>query len=320
MKKIALEEHFMAPQFIEYFKSTAANISAGLFDKALGALSDFGERRIAAMDENEISHAILSLSGPGVQIEKDTKTAVRLAREGNDFLAEKIQLNPKRYSGFAHLALQDPKEATAELERCVRELGFRGAMINGQSNGVYLDDVRYFQFWERAQELNAPIYIHPGNPIDKPAMYEGHPELWGPVWSWGVETANHALRLVFSGLFDRFPKATLILGHMGEALPFQLWRLDSRWEIANRGEMRLSLPPSEYFKRNVVVTTSGVCSTEPLLCALGALGNERVLFSVDYPFERSDIAAKFIEDAPIPDEVRRLVCHKNAEALFNLEI
>ncbi|MBV9564578.1 MAG: amidohydrolase [Bradyrhizobium sp.] len=317
-RKIALEEHFMAPQFITYFKSTAVNISADLFDKAVGALSDFGERRIAAMHHNEISHAILSLSGPGVQIEKETRTAVRLARECNDFLAERIQLNPKRYGGFAHLALQDANEAAAELERCVRDLGFHGAMINGQTGGLYLDDPSYFAFWERAEALNAPIYIHPGNPVDKPAMYDGHPELWGPVWSWGVETASHALRLVFSGLFDRFPKATLILGHMGEALPFQLWRFDSRWEISNRGAMRLALSPSEYFRRNVVVTTSGVCSPEPLLCALQALGHERVLFSVDYPFERSDIAAKFIETAPIPDDVRRLICHKNAESLFNL--
>jgi 2,3-dihydroxybenzoate decarboxylase len=319
MRKIALEEHFMAPQFIPYFKSTSENISPDLFDKALGALSDFGERRLAAMEANNISHVILSLAGPGVQIERDTATAIRLAREGNDFLAEQTRRNPKRYGGFAHLAIQDPTEAAAELERCVRDLGFVGAMINGQTNGMYLDDPRYHALWERAQELNAPIYIHPGNPVDKPAMYEGHPELWGPVWSWGVETANHALRLVFSGLFDRFPKATLILGHMGEALPFQLWRLDSRWEISNRGEKRLSLAPSEYFKRNVVVTTSGVCSVEPLLCALAALGNDRVLFSVDYPFERSDIAANFIETAPIPEDVRSQVCHRNAEALFGLQ-
>ncbi|WP_076866026.1 amidohydrolase family protein [Bradyrhizobium mercantei] len=318
MRKIALEEHFMAPSFIPYFRSTSANISPDLFDKALDALADFGERRLAAMDANDISHVILSLAGPGVQIEKDTATAVRLAREGNDYLAEQIRRNSKRYGGFAHLALQDPTEAAAELERCVRDLGFVGAMINGQTNGAYLDDPRYFGLWERAEALNAPIYIHPGNPTDKPAMYAGHPELWGPVWSWGVETANHALRLVFSGLFDRFPKATLILGHMGEALPFQLWRLDSRWEISNRGAKRLSLAPSDYFKRNVVVTTSGVCSTEPLLCALGSLGKDRVLFSVDYPFERSDIASKFIETAPLPDDVRRLVCHGNAEALFRL--
>ena len=188
---------------------------------------------------------------PESRLKIHTKTAVRLARQANDFLADQIRRNPRRYGGFAHLALQDPEEAAAELERCIRELGFQGAMINGQTNGVYLDDPRCFCLWERAQELNAPIYVHPGNPIDKPAMYEAHPELWGPVWSWGVETANHALRLVFSGLFDRFPKSTLILGHMGEALPFQLWRLDSRREIANRGQMHLSLPPSEYFRRNI---------------------------------------------------------------------
>ncbi|MDF0603646.1 amidohydrolase family protein [Psychromarinibacter sp. C21-152] len=316
--KIALEEHFMAPEFIEYFNLTAVNISPQLFGKALDALQDFGERRLAAMDGIGVEKAVLSLSGPGVQAEPVTETAVRLAARANDFLAEQMQARPDRYGGFAHLAVQDPAAAADELERCVRELGMQGAMINGQTNGAYLDDDRFSVLWERAADLGAPIYIHPYNPPDVPYMYHGHPELYGPVWSWTVETGNHALRLVFGGVFDRYPGAKLILGHMGETLPYQLWRFDSRWEISRRGERRLELKPSDYFKRNVWCTTAGVCSDAPLRCALDAMGAGRVMFSVDYPFERASEAGAWIEAAPLSEDERRKVCHDNAAALLGL--
>ena len=228
--RIALEEHFMAPDFVGYFNRTSINISPDLFGRALDALLDFGERRLSAMDSIQVEKAVLSLAGPGVQAEPDTATAIRLAKSCNDFLAERIAAQPDRYAGFAHLAMQDPAAAADELERCVRELGFCGAMINGQTNGAYLDDDRFSVFWERAADLGAPVYIHPYNPPDVPYMYHGHPELFGPVWSWTVETGNHALRILFGGVFDRFPGARLILGHMGETLPYQLWRFDSRWE------------------------------------------------------------------------------------------
>lgn len=316
--KIALEEHFMAPGFEDYFALTAGNISPGLFGKAAEALADFGERRLAGMDEIGVEKAILSLSGPGVQAETDTATAVRKARECNDFLAEKMAANPTRYGGFAHVAVQDPEAAADELERCVRELGMSGVMINGQTNGIYLDDDRVSALWERAQDLDVPVYIHPYNPPDLPYMYHNHPEMWGPVWSWTVETGNHALRLLFSGLFDRFPKAKLILGHMGETLPYQLWRFDSRWEISNRGEKRLEMAPSAYFKRNIWCTSAGVCSDEPLRCALDAMGTDRVMFSVDYPFERPHEAGEWIEAAPLTDAERGAVCRDNAKALLRL--
>ncbi|MCY1666539.1 amidohydrolase family protein [Rhizobium sp. SL86] len=316
--KIALEEHFMAPGFIDYFNKTAINISPDLFGKALTALQDFGERRLAAMDLIGIEKSVLSLAGPGVQAETETATAIAKSRECNDFLAARIAEQPSRYAGFAHLAMQDPKAAADELQRSVEQLGLVGAMINGQTNGAYLDDDRFSVFWERAAELSVPIYIHPYNPPDFPYMYHNHPELFGPVWSWTVETGNHALRLVFSGLFDRFPKAKLLLGHMGETLPYQLWRFDSRWEISNRGERRLQLKPSDYFKRNVWVTSAGVCSDEPLRCAIDALGVDRVLFSVDYPFEKAEEAGRWIEAAPLSDEERRKVCHGNAKALLRL--
>jgi 2,3-dihydroxybenzoate decarboxylase len=316
--KIALEEHFMAPGFIDYFNKTAINISPDLFGKALTALQDFGERRLAAMDLIGIETSVLSLAGPGVQAETDTATAIARARDCNDFLAARIAEQPGRYAGFAHLAMQDPNAAADELQRSVEQLGLVGAMINGQTNGAYLDDDRFSVFWERAADLSVPIYIHPYNPPDFPYMYHNHPELFGPVWSWTVETGNHALRLVFSGMFDRFPNAKLLLGHMGETLPYQLWRFDSRWEISNRGERRLQLKPSDYFKRNVWVTSAGVCSDEPLRCAIDALGADRVLFSVDYPFEKAEEAGRWIEAAPLSDEERQKVCYDNAKALLRL--
>jgi 2,3-dihydroxybenzoate decarboxylase len=316
--KIALEEHFMHPDFFDYFGKTAINISPDLFGKAREALLDFGERRLAAMDSIGVETSVLSLAGPGVQAEKRVETAVTLARKVNDFLAEEMAKQPKRYGGFAHLAMQDPLEAANELERCIRDLGMQGAMINGQTGGTYLDDDRYAVFWERASDLGAPVYIHPNNPPEQVHMYHDHPELFGPVWSWTVETATHALRLVFAGTFDRFPNAKLILGHLGETLPYLLWRLDSRWEISNRGEMRLSKPPSDYFKENVWVTTSGMCADAPLRCALDMLGDERVLFSVDYPFERPEEAGDWIEAAPISDEERRKICKDNAASLLGL--
>jgi 2,3-dihydroxybenzoate decarboxylase len=193
-----------------------------------------------------------------------------------------------------------------------------GAMINGCSNGTYLDDDRYSVVWERAADLGVPLYIHPNNPPDVPFMYHNHPELWGPVWSWTVETGNHALRVLFSGVFDRFPKAKLVLGHMGETLPYQLWRFDSRWEISNRGDMRLEMKPSEYFKRNVWCTTAGVYSDEPLRCAIDAIGADRVMFSVDYPFERPKEAGDWFDAAPLTDEERAKVGRENAVALLNL--
>jgi 2,3-dihydroxybenzoate decarboxylase len=316
--KIALEEHFMHPDFFEYFGKTSGNISPALFGKAREALLDFGDRRLEGMDKIGVEKSILSLAGPGVQAEKRVVTAVRLARKVNDYLGEEMAKRPTRYGGFAHLAVQDPKAAADELERCIKDLGMQGAMINGQTGGTYLDDDRYAPLWERVSDLGVPVYIHPNNPPEQVAMYHDHPELWGPVWSWTVETATHALRLVFSGTFDRFPNAKLILGHMGETLPYLLWRLDSRWEISNRGAMQLEMAPSAYFQRNVWATTSGVCADAPLRCALDTLGADRVMFAVDYPFEKPEEAGEWIEAAPISDAERKAVCFDNAANLLKL--
>jgi 2,3-dihydroxybenzoate decarboxylase len=314
--KIALEEHFIHPDFMDYFAETYPNISPGIIQLAPPALMDFGERRLSVMDRHHIDFVVLSLAGPGVQYERDPAVALRKAKFINDFLAAEIQKRPNRYGGFAHLAMHNPADAAAELERCVRQLGFQGAMINGQTNGEYLDLDKYSVFWEHAAALEAPVYIHPGNPVDHPAVYAGHSELWGPVCSWAFETAAHALRLVFAGVFERYPKARVILGHMGETLPFSIWRFDSRWQVCNRGSRTLAQPPSFYIRRNVAITTSGVCSDVSLRCAIDAMGLENVMFSVDYPFEKTDLAAAFIEQARISETERIQVASGNARNIL----
>ncbi len=317
LRKIGLEEHFMIPEFVTYLEDTKQNIRPDLFSKALPALSDFGSGRLDIMDANGIDYVVLSLSGPGVQVEKNTAYANKLARLCNDRLAEQVHKRPDRYGGFAHLALQDPVEAANELERCMTRLGFKGALVNGATNGIYLDDPAYDVFWERVQALKAPIYIHPANPFDHPAMYADHSELWGPTWSWAVETCTHFMRLMFGGVFDRFPDVAIILGHMGETLPIQPWRLDSRYAISNQ-KHAIERKPSEYIRRNLYLTTSGVCSDSALRCALDAVGQDKVMFSIDYPFESTQVASEWIDKADISDAERAGVAYQNATRLLRI--
>ena len=314
---VALEEHFMFPEFIDYFADSKQNILLDLYTRSIPIMSDFGEGRLKIMDESGVDFVVLSLAGPGVQIEPDIAKATSLAKQCNDSLAKEVQKRPDRYGGFAHLALQDPKTAADELERCVRQLGFKGALINGETNGVYLDDRRYDVFWERVEALGMPIYLHPANPPAKASMYSDHPEMWGPVWSWAVETCSHAMRLAFNGTFDRYPGARLILGHMGETLPIQLWRLDSRMTISNT-TYKLNKKPSEYIRDNIRITTAGVCSDAALRCSLDALGSGNVMFSIDYPFEDTNVASSWIMGAALSEAERAQVCSGNAAKILKL--
>ena len=224
VKKIALEEHFLDPATEPYWHPTMVDVAAPKKAQLLGALNDFGEQRLAMMDKTGIARAVLAIAGPGVQVEPDTAKAVKVARASNDFLAKEVQNRPDRYSGFAHLALQDAKAAADELERCVRELKFRGAMIDGHTNGKYLDDRSYDVFWERAAALDTVIYLHPADPPAPLKSIEGYNVLARPMWGWGVETGSHALRLICGGVFHRYPKAKLVLGHLGEALRSRVGR------------------------------------------------------------------------------------------------
>ena len=234
-----------------------------------------------------------------------------------DFLAERVGAKPARLAGLASLPMHDPEAAAAELERCVRDLGFKGTLVNGHSQGVYYDAPEYDVFWQRLEALNVPFYLHPGNAYEQPHVLTGHPELHGATWGWGVETGSHALRLLFGGVFDRFPKVKLVLGHMGEALPYLRWRFDSRHMAYPMG-VTLARKPSEYFGSNILITTTGVCSHPALLGAIGEMGAEGVLFSIDYPYEDTMAAVEFIETAPIDDESRALICRGNAARLLVL--
>jgi 2,3-dihydroxybenzoate decarboxylase len=309
IRKIALEEHFLNPELEEYWLPTVAGVDPQVASGLLARLKDFGDKRLQAMDDAGIARSVLSIAGPGVQNERDTATARRRAAEANDFLAREVQQRPDRYSGFGHLPMQDARAAADELERCIGELKFCGVMINGHTSGQYLDHPSLHPFWERAEALEATIYIHPTDPIAPSSALAGVEGLRRATWEWGFETGSHALRLVFSGLFDRFPRARVALGHLGETLPFLLWRFDSRAKLYG---VKLAKKPSDYIRQNIVVTTSGMCATEPLDCTIAALGKDRVMFAADYPFEQAAEAGEFLDQTPLPEPVREDIAFRNA--------
>jgi 2,3-dihydroxybenzoate decarboxylase len=318
MDKIALEEHFRVPNMPEYSGAgqyISDNTAAAYMDDRL---ADFNDLRLQSMDEANVTRAILSHTVPGLGATTDKKKAVGDAIKINDFLAEQIARHPHRFGGFATLPMQSVLEATEELERCVRQLGFHGALINGHTHGHYLDEDQYEVFWERVAELNVPVYIHPTNAWQTPQNYQDHPELGAAIWGWAPETATHILRLLFSGLFDRFPTLQIIAGHGGESLPYFLWRFDSRFKIFNFGKT-LHKQPSSYIRENVSITTAGLFSTPPLRCALEALGEDRVLFSIDYPYESSQAAGDWLDNAGLAADTLRKIASANAKRLLHLQ-
>lgn len=319
MRTIGLEEHFVTPELESYGAGSASIIQPEKWREASRRLLDITGERLAEMDAAGLDTQVLSLNSPGIQAETDPAVAVARAAAVNDLLAGVVREHPERFAGFAALPLQDPQAAAKELDRSVTELGMRGALVNAHTQGRYLDDPRLRVVWERAEALDVPLYLHPANGVGTPHVIEGHPELVGPMWSWGTETASHFLRCVFGGVFDDFPGAKLLLGHMGEGLPYVMWRLDSRWEYHNHHGVELARGnPSEYLRHNLYITTSGVCSAPPLLCALLALGPERILFGTDHPFEDMATATAFLASAPISEADRAKISHLNAERLLGL--
>jgi 2,3-dihydroxybenzoate decarboxylase len=336
MKKITLEEHFISPAYAQHVRDLQGKgtgipaefeelLADPVMRKGIEAvearLLDVGEGRLAAMDACGIDVQVLSLSAltfPAIQGEHDAKLAVSLAREANDYLAEQIRRHPDRFAGFAALPLQDPVAAVAELERAVTQLGFVGALINGHTNGAYLDERPYWGIWERAEHLGVPVYLHPADsPADQMNIYQGYPGLRSATWNWTVETATHALRIICSGIFDAFPTAIMVLGHMGEALPYVLKRIDDGWGGTPQSK-RLRHLPSYYIKSNVMITTSANCSPEALSCALLAVGADHLLFSTDYPYASMERTTRFVETAPISEMDREKIFHENAERLLKL--
>jgi predicted TIM-barrel fold metal-dependent hydrolase len=316
--KIALEEHFGLPESANYAGKDLPTPE----DRA--NFFDLGGRRIADMDRGDLDICILSLGAPGVQAVPDISKAIELSRRANDFLAENVAKNPKRLKGFAALPLQDPQAAVQELTRCVKDLGFSGALVNGFSqisnaeSAVFYDLPQYRAFWAAVQELDVPFYLHPRLPLaTRLQPYEGHPWLAGSPWGFAVETSIHALRLMGSGLFDEYPRLKIILGHLGEGLPFGIWRVDHR---ISRGTLRpqAKLPMAHYLRENFYITTSGNFRSQALTDVILEIGADRVLYSVDYPFEDVVEAKEWFDQVAISDSDRVKIARSNAQRLFHL--
>ena len=318
MNKIALEEHFGVPSLSQYSSIGQYGFTKEAAQDLNHRLQEFDELRLQAMDEGNITKTILSQAVPGIESATNAQQAVTDAKKVNDFLAQQIERHPTRFGGFATVPLHAPEEAAAELERAVRQLGFHGALVNGHTHGHYLDEDRCRVFWERVVDLNVPVYLHPTVAFQVPQNYQDHPELMGALWGWTPETATHLLRLIFSGLFDRFPTAQVILGHGGETLPYLLWRLDKRFQL-NHFDVSLKKLPSAYVRENVSITTSGLFDTPPLRCALETVGEDRILFSVDYPFESSREAGEWLDNVDLPPATLEKIATGNAERLLRLK-
>ena len=269
------------------------------------------------MDKAGISMQLLSLTAPGVE-NFNTADGIMWAKRTNDELAGAVKKHPDRLAGLAALPFQEPEAAAEELERAVKALGLKGAMVNSNVQGEYLDDPKFWVIFEKAEKLDVPIYLHPREPSpDMLKPYLAYPGLWTALLGYGAEVSLHAMRLICSGVFDKYPRLKFIIGHMGEALPFWLWRLDRQW-LHTPMAKKLSKKPSEYIKDNFRITTSGMFSIPPFLCAYLTLGADNLLFAVDFPYESSDIAVKFIKNTPISEGDKEKICHINAEKLLGL--
>ena len=319
--KIALEEHFAIDETVNDSKQFMPET---VWTELKARLLDIQEKRLSLMDKFGIEMMILSLNSPAIQAIPDVKRALEVARIANDFLAEQIQKRPGRFAGLAALPMQDPEAATRELTRCVKELRFKGALVNGFSqirtmdSSVYYDLPHYWPFWESVEKLDVPFYLHPRNPLHtQQLIYEGHPWLLGPTWAFAVETATHALRLMASGLFDKYPRLQIILGHLGEGLPSSIWRADHRLRKFSRG-IPAAKPLSEYLRSNFYITTAGNFRTQTLIGVMMEVGAERLLFSTDYPFEEVSDAADWFSSASISETDRMKIGRLNAMELFKL--
>jgi 2,3-dihydroxybenzoate decarboxylase len=328
MRYIALEEAFFIPELAELQpRSDSQRFLQSLGFKTEYAerfqrrLSDFTEYRLPEMDDAGIDIQVLSLTGPGLQIDIDAERARDNARFANDHLAKIVSEHPDRFRGFAALPLQDPAAAVAELERAVTQHGFCGALVYDCVHGPggrYLDAPEYDEVWSALESLGVPLYLHPGAPpADHWRVLDGRPELYGATWSWAAEVSGHALRILFSGVFDRHPGATMILGHMGEFLPFQRSRLDSRYRIM-QPTTPLQQAPSAYLGTNIVFTNSGVFSPAVMLGAVLEVGADAVMFSVDYPYESSYEAVQGFERTTLSASDREKIAHGNAERLLRI--
>lgn len=333
-KRIAVEEAFVTEDIAQEWKKVLASkfvepgfrmMGQSILGDDPGAhlvhsrLVDIGAGRIAQMDADGIDVALLSITSPGVQV-FDAVTATRLAQEANDVLAAAVRANPTRLAGLAALAPHHPAGAVEELERNAKTLGMKGFIINSHTMGEYLDDRKFWPILEAAQALGMPLYLHPREPA--PSMVTPFLDygLYFAGWGFAVEAGLHAMRLIMCGVFDQFPKLLIILGHMGEGLPFWLQRIDNRYllQVKIGAVKKLKRLPSEYFLENFVITTSGVMSAPALKLSLEVLGADRIMFAADYPYESVTEGVHFLDTVDITEEQREKIYSSNAERIFGL--
>lgn len=323
MRTITLEEHFASPAFFsgpgKQLKQRASNFgdrAQHLFEQ----LGDLDNKRLAEMDKAGIDVQVLSLTAPGVE-QLDPADAIALARESNDFLAEAIARHPSRFGGFAALPTSSPEQAADELERRVRDHAFQGAVINGHTRGRYLDDKFFSPILEGAESLGVPIYLHPTPPPTPviEASYSGFAPivtemLAGPGWGWHIETAVHVIRMILGGVFDRYRKLQIIIGHMGETLPFMIERLD----VMPSAMTKLQRPISAYLRENLHYTFSGFNYLPNFLELYLQVGVDRIMFSADHPYASMQQARAFLDHLPISPADKERIAHTNAERLLHL--
>jgi 5-carboxyvanillate decarboxylase len=345
MKKIAVEEHFHTQEFVKYLFSRKEwprrelTEEAGermvrdwwsetsfrlLNPRAPNRLIDLDEGRLREMDASGIDMQVLSLSFPGVEL-FNPADGCAMATAVNDELAEAIKRHPDRLAGFAAIAPQAPEDAADELERAVTRLGMKGAVINGHIRGEYLDDRKYWVILERAEGLGVPLYLHPKMPgpeMIKP--YLAYPGLASAMLGFSAEASLHAMRLILSGVFERYPRLKIILGHLGEALPFWLWRMDSRFE-EEKGDpasaayyKHFSRTPAEVFRENFYLTVSGMYWEPVLRFVCSVFGSGRIMFATDYPYESTEEAARFMETVGLEGNDAEKIAHLNAERMLKL--
>ena len=320
VRTITLEEHFTTPEFL---RATAPFAQAAGSSAVLDArLLDLDEGRLAAMDEGGVDLQVLSLAATG-QERLTPEDATVLIREANDAAFAATTRHPERLRMFASLALKQPEQAARELERGVERMRCVGGFVNGTEGGSFLDDVRYAPIFEAAEALDVPIYIHPTPPsaIIREAYFSNLPEssayfLSTAAWGWHVELGMHCLRMILAGTFDRFPRLKIIIGHMGEGLPFSLVRAQ---DGLPRAVTHLERSIAEYFHEHFYVTTSGYFSTAPFRCAIDTVGADRLMYSVDYPYRSNIAGARFLENAGIAPADLEKIAHGNAERVLKLK-
>lgn len=332
MRIVALEEHFTVPGIVAGIPRDAVARRGFPTDPDFRwaqtikrtELADLGDARLADMDANGITVQVLSVAGPGADLIPGQK-GIDLARAYNDALAEACARHPTRYRGFAHLPLHSPDAAAKELERAVNDLGFHGVLVNGAVDGRFLDDPAFDPVLAQAAKLDLPIYLHPGIPTQpvRDAYYDNLPGNFSftlalSAWGWHADTAIHTLRLVLSGALDRHPGLKLVIGHMGEALPFMLDRIDETTAAEAKARLRRSV--RQTIVDQVWITTSGFFTMAPFMATLMTFGVDRIMFSVDYPFASNARARAFLEALPVSPADRTKIAHGNADRLLRLPV